>query len=53
MNNLNLYQLAQYIIGDLPSEYQFIYIIFTMIEALILMWCLFSPFILAYSLVKE
>lgn len=52
MSNFQLYDMARYIIGDLPSEYNFIYIIFTCLEALVLLWCLLSPFIIAYNFVR-
>ena len=53
MSNFNLYQMAQYILGDLPSEYQFLYVVLTFIEALALLWCLFAPFIFAYNFFKR
>lgn len=48
----DLYNIAVTILGDLPSEFHFIYYMFVVVMALVLVYCVFSPFIIAYKLIK-
>jgi len=47
----SLYDIAVMILGELPSQYCFIYYIFTFAMGLGILFCAFSPFLLAYKII--
>lgn len=47
----SLYDVAKIILGcSLPMEYEFVYVIFTLVMAIVLVACVFAPFWLLYKL---
>lgn len=46
----NLVDIAKYILGDLPVQFEFMYYLFSFGLGMGFLFCLFSPFIMAYQL---
>lgn len=47
----SLYDVAKVILGcSLPSYYEFVYVIFAIVIAIVLVACIFAPFWLLYKL---
>lgn len=49
---MNLYQLIVDLIGPLPTEFSFVYIILTLVLAMLILSFLFSVFYIPLNLVK-
>jgi hypothetical protein len=46
----HLYDIAVFLLGDLPQQFSFVYYLFVAIMGLLLLWCLYSPFLIVYKL---
>lgn len=46
---LNLYNAVVQILGEIPSEYHFVYAICTIILFMIILWCIVFPFKFIYE----
>ncbi len=49
---MNLYQLIVDLVGPLPTEFSFVYIILTLVLAMLILSFLFSVFYIPLNLVK-
>lgn len=46
-----LVDVAKYILGDFPSQFQFLYYLFAFALGIAFIFVVFSPFILAYKMI--
>lgn len=49
----NLLDVARYILGDFPAQYQFLYYVFAFALGIAFIFVVFSPFILAYKMINR
>ena len=48
----NVYDIAVFLLGELPQQFQFAYIILALVISLVFIICIFSPFIIAIKWFK-
>ena len=46
----SLLDIARYLLGEFPSQFEFLYYLFAFGMGIGFIFCLFAPFILAYKL---
>ena len=46
----SLVDIAKYILGELPAQFEFMYYLFSFGLGIGFLFCLFSPFLMAYKL---
>ena len=47
----NLLDVAKYILGEFPGQYQFLYYLFAFALGIAFLFVVFSPFIIAYKMI--